>query len=106
MNAINRHVHCSGNKIGAFSRELKIGEIKKAAKTKKCTINEFMTSILSMTFEEYFRKNINKGYKFNDGKVPKNIGVAIPFSVRERGPIEKAKFTNYFSIIPLNLPIT
>ena len=103
-NAINTGEPITGEKHGAISRDLSIAEIKKAAKDKKCTVNDFMTSVLVVSLEEYFRRN--PGIYKTDAPIPKEIAIGMPFSVRERTPLDQLKFTNYFSAIMLGFPIT
>ena len=46
-----------GKKKGAISSEVKISQVKTLSKKLGCTVNDLMTTILSMALLEYFRKH-------------------------------------------------
>jgi hypothetical protein len=87
-NVIKNKLKNSGNKNGAFVQDLNIIEAKEVCKKNQCTINDFMTAVLSVTFHEYFTKHQHdqiSGYNNNAEKgfkIPKKINLGMPFSLR------------------------
>lgn len=57
--------------------DLKLSEVKAAAKAKGATINDFITTCLSTTCNEYFAKRLKK-----DEPAPTQFKAVIPFSLR------------------------
>jgi NRPS condensation-like uncharacterized protein len=53
-NVIKKNLKNSGVKNGAFYENLDITKIKVKCKQNSCTVNDFMMSVLSVTFYEYF----------------------------------------------------
>jgi hypothetical protein len=53
-NAMNCGKAMSGVKTGGFSYDLNLDLIKKYCKSKKCTINDYCSSILSCALYAYF----------------------------------------------------
>lgn len=56
-NSIANGTPLSGKKKGAISSEIKISKVKSLSKKLGCTVNDLMTTILSMTLLEYFKKH-------------------------------------------------
>lgn len=86
-NVIKNKLKNSGNKNGAFVQDLNIIEAKEVCKKNQCTINDFMTAVLSVTFHEYFTKHQHDQISgYNNGaegfKIPKKINLGMPFSLR------------------------
>lgn len=53
-NVIKKKFKNTGVKKGAFHENLDITRIKAKSKENGCTVNDFMVSVLSVTFYEYF----------------------------------------------------
>lgn len=77
VNPIHTKARQSGIKKGAFNMDLKLHEVKDACKNAGCTINDFITSILSLSCAEYFER-----YKEMQPTVGDNFKVSMPFSLR------------------------
>jgi NRPS condensation-like uncharacterized protein len=72
-NSINTDKPMSGKKVSAISKKIEMVKVKGVCKKMGCTINDFMSAVLSNTIFEYFDK---KGENYE------SIGVGIPFSLR------------------------
>jgi hypothetical protein len=46
-NLLRKGIPLSGKKVGAFSREINLAELKKAAKAQVCSVNDYLTALLS-----------------------------------------------------------
>jgi NRPS condensation-like uncharacterized protein len=53
-NAIKKRMPMSGRKKGAFTTDLNLNRMKEYCKHSKCTINDYVTSLMSCSLYEYF----------------------------------------------------
>ena len=72
-NSMNNDKTPTGKCNGAYSHDMDLTKIKKLCKQLGCTHNDMMTTILSNTLYEHFKKT---------GENPKSVNIGIPFSLR------------------------
>ena len=79
-NSIKKNIGISGNKVGSFTEELNLAEIKAFCKSKKCSINDYCGALLGNTLYEYFDKHREEqNMKF---EIPDSIDTLMPYSFR------------------------
>lgn len=107
-NAMNRGTTMSGEKTGGFSYDLSLEQIKKYCKAKRCTINDYASSVLSCALYAYF---VDEEQRMTDaGEVavpcPRSLHVAVPFSFRQPFKnIKDVKMHNDFGSILVDLKL-
>ena len=83
--SINHGGQFSGVKTGGASNDIDVNLVKKYCKEKKCTINDYASSVLSCALYAYLVEQEEKEKK--DGKkaiaVPRSVHIAVPFSFRQ-----------------------
>ena len=52
-NIINPNIKLNGKKRAAFEMNLQLKKLKAACKKHGCTVNDYITTVLSMTIHEY-----------------------------------------------------
>ena len=90
----------SGRKLASQSSDLWIRDVKSAAKAKGVTINDLITSCMSVSVKSYFE---SKG----DFKT-KALNIVIPANIRFKpySTFKSVKLENKFAVVPLRVPLT
>lgn len=90
----------SGKKNGAINMDVDLAKIKKASKHMGYTLNDIFTSILVLTFSEYFKRHKN------EGPAVQNICISVPFSLREPcKSLEDVEINNNIGLLDIDLPL-
>jgi len=86
----------TGKKVTAVSRPIDFAEIKQNSKLLGCTINDLMTSALTLAVSRYFKDNNDTSKAFN---------ICMPANIRWSmyQSREEVKLENKFAPIPLRL---
>lgn len=99
----------TGRKTGAYSKDLDLPAMKKYCKANGITINDYTTSLLSISLREYFNKEKERTNALGLSKVyevPDAINVGLPFSMRQPVKLLKdLKMVNDFSSVPIRLEL-
>jgi len=74
----------TGKKAIAFAKDFDLAGIKRYCKARKCTINDYATSLCLTAIYEYTTKYNKDGFE-----VPKMVNYVFPYSTRE--PIKELK---------------
>jgi len=95
---LDRGQENSGVKLGAFSKDYKLAEIKTKCKEAKCTLNDAVTAAISVSLKEYF---LSRG----DEKTSQ-ILMGIAYNVRSK-PKNSTEFYfgNEVSMMPFSVPL-
>ena len=101
MNVLHNQRSISGEKKGAFTRDIDIGEIKRHSKEQGATVNDILMSLLSVAISRYQARHKDKLPPVT------SMSVGIPFSLRQpEKTIADLKFNNNFVCVPYELPVT
>lgn len=90
----------TGKKICAVSKDLDVEEVKTMSKKNEVSINDFLSTIVGMTFREYLDI-----YDKERTKDLKTLNMSIPISLRYNTvkSLEEVEICNKFTVIPVDL---
>lgn len=97
----------TGKKHGAFNMDMSLPKIKAASKQLGCTVNDFIAAILSNTQYEYFERYKHQNPASNQGKMPDEFKIGMPFSFRQQpmDKVENIKVNNDYCALVLSIKI-
>jgi hypothetical protein len=73
----------SGKKVAAFTLDINLQAMKSLAKANGATVNDFITSLLSVTLYRYFADHSRDCDSFGNGyEIPKEINMGLAYSMR------------------------
>ena len=106
LNAMKTPANLSGEKTMGTILDLDLPAMKDYCKANKCTINDYCSSILSVSLYEYFEQEELKANQkgLTAYSIPKYIHMAVPFSLRQ--PFKRlrdVKLNNDFGSILIDL---
>ena len=85
---------------------LKIKLVRQVSLSRKCTPNESLLALLSVTLHDYLTKKSRGKYSQNLYKVPEKVVVGVPYSHRRsRTRIENVSIQNQLVMVPFELPV-
>lgn len=96
----------SGKKTLGYILDLNLPAIKDYCKSKGCTVNDYCSSLLSVSLYKYFEREERRAIDAGDKayKMPKSINCAVPFSLRQPfKTIQDVKMVNDFGSILIAL---
>lgn len=96
----------SGKKTVGFHYDLNLTAIKDYCKKKSCTINDYCSTLLSVSLYEYFENEEKRAIQAREKvyKIPTTLNVAVPFSLRQPfKTLTDVKMKNDFGSILINL---
>lgn len=94
----------TGRKNGAFVEDLQLAKIKAFCKQRGCTVNDYISAVMSNSFYEYFER-----HQEEDGKIftrPTKVQLGMPVSMRQpMVHIEDVRMTNEMIAFPAVIPV-
>ena len=98
-NSFNHFGNLSGIKNLAFSRDIKVSDLKKACSKHKCSLNDYITSILSISAKQYMQTH---------GDIdPQKLIITLPVNLRNDLPQteKEVKIFNALTAVTFALPL-